>query len=180
MAVKENLALKRAFEIPCGNAVIIETEDEAVVCMKVERAGKEYTHHYVVPLHPVTPETATLLYVDPEEEMVDCAVALAFDVTDEDADLKPDVGHVLANHNGTFLKVREDPHSQKVVTYVNLETGAIHRRQEKKMDVVYRQWSATSHGNKVTLTTLCEWHEDLRGDGERRLINRLSSQLSMG
>ena len=75
----------------------------------------------------------------------------------------------------------EDPHSQKMFAYLNLETGEVQRRQEKKMQAVYRAWVASSaDGETVSCETLTGWHNDLLGGAKPRLFNRLESQRSMG
>lgn len=154
------LEKKQALDIRCGNAVIVETETGAVVCMKAEREGKEYIHHYAVPLHPVTQETAALIYLDPDQEIVDCVTQLTFTLSDADAQAAPDVGAVFRNFQGTFMKIREDPKSQRMFAYLNLETGQIKRRQEKKMEAVYREWNANGETESITLATLHTLHID--------------------
>lgn len=149
---------KKAFEVPCGNAVIVESDGVAVVCMKAEREGKEYIHHYAVPLHPC-PETETaLIYLDPDDEIVDCATAITFTVREADEAAKPDVGEVFRSVKGTFMKVHEDPVSQKMYAYLNLETGQIMRRQEKRLEAVYREWTAADGDGTLTLVALHERH----------------------
>lgn len=149
---------KKAYEIPCGNAVIVDADGSAVLCMKAERMGKEYVHHYAVPLHPrPTPATA-LIYLDPEDEIVDCATGLTFTVRDADEAAAPDVGDVFRSDKGTFMKIHEDPKSQKMYAYLNLETGEVMRRQERRLEAVYREWSANGAVESITLVALHERH----------------------
>lgn len=149
---------KKAYEVPCGNAVILEGDDGLIVCMKAEREGKEYIHHYAVPLHPHPAAETALIYLDPEDEIIDCATAITFTVREEDDTGKPGVGEVFRSVKGTFMKVHEDPVSQKMYAYLNLETGQVMRRQEKFLEVVYREWNAEGSEESVTLVALHERH----------------------
>ena len=144
---------KKAYEIPCGNAVIVPVGDGTALCMKAERMGKEYIHHYAVPLHPHPAAATALIYLDPEDEILDCRTTLTFTVGGAEAGAAPGVGDVFRSDKGTFMKVHEDPKSQKMFAYLNLETGEVMRRQERRLEAVYREWSAGG-GESVTVVEL--------------------------
>lgn len=147
---------RKAHEIPSGNAVIVDAGGMAVLCMKAERMGKEYVHHYAVPLHPRPTAATALIYLDPEDEIVDCATGLTFTVRDADPASAPGVGDVFRSDKGTFMKIHEDPKSQKMYAYLNLETGEVMRRQERRLEAVYREWTAGGAAESVTLVELHE------------------------
>lgn len=158
MTNQPTLEKKKTLDVPCGNAVIVDTDNGAVVCMKAEREGKEYIHHYAVPLHPVTETTMALIYLDPDQEIVDCTTQLSFTLSEQDANAAPVTGQVFKNFQGTYLKVHEDPKSQKMYAYLNLETGQIQRRQEKKMEAVYTTWNANGGSTELTLVAMYSCH----------------------
>ncbi|MDH5750647.1 MAG: hypothetical protein OEY85_15160, partial [Rhodospirillales bacterium] len=110
---------------------------------------------YVVPLDPHPAHDMRLVYVDPEEELVECGgravFALAEGVTPEGW---AEVGHIFQNDQGTFLKVIEDPKSQKMYAFVDIRSGEIRRRQERGVNTVFMQWrvEGMDSGEKRTVT----------------------------
>ncbi|MBL6959379.1 MAG: hypothetical protein ISR52_10390 [Rhodospirillales bacterium] len=134
-----------AHEIPSGNAVVHDINGTATVCWKMERLGKDYVHHYLIPLDPKADGELTLLYVDPEETIFDAQCAVVFDCP-ETGDDPAETGDVLVNAVGSFLKVAEDPQSQKMFAYIDLASGAVRRRQERGVTGVCRNWSASGEG----------------------------------
>ena len=64
------LERKKAYETPSGNALILVTGYGIVICIKAEREGKEYVHHYAVPLDPRPQKDLGMIYLDPEDEVV--------------------------------------------------------------------------------------------------------------
>ncbi len=138
------LKRSKAHETPPGAAVVMVVDGETVVCIKAERQGKEYVHHYVVPVDPSPGAETRLIYVDPEDDLRHRPGRLEFILAEDAGDgVQPDVGHVLRNAAGTFLKVIEDPKSQKMFAYVDLDSGAVKNRQERDVESVYMNWSTS-------------------------------------
>jgi hypothetical protein len=146
-------------DIPCGNAVIVEEGGGTVVCLKAEREGKEYVHHYLIPLDPRRGPDLQLIYVDPEDEVVDCGCRVEIDPgeavggSDKPA---PEVGDALRNADGLFLKAIEDPKSQKMFAFIDIGAGPtlgqVRRRQERALTAVYPGWRATAADGDEVLT----------------------------
>lgn len=141
----------RSQEIPRGNVVIIEDGGETVVCLKAERQGKEYVHHYLIPLDPRRGPDLQLIYVDPEDEVVDCGCRVAIDpgpASDGAGPPAPEVGDAFSNAAGLFLKVIEDPKSQKMFAFIGIDSGdalgQVRRRQERGLTAVYPHWRAAA------------------------------------
>lgn len=132
---------RQAHEIGCGAVVIRSTEDGHTVCLKLDRIGKEYIHHYVIVLNPRPAGEMELIYVDPEEKLFDCFATLELDFGSAQ-DIAPEVGHAFENKDGHFIKVLDDPHSQKMFGFVEPATGLVRLRQERKLKSVHPNWSA--------------------------------------
>ncbi|MCW8952023.1 MAG: hypothetical protein OQJ87_05265 [Rhodospirillales bacterium] len=150
---------KQAFEIPCGQAVVLDREGEQIVCLKTERVGKEYVHHYLVPLHPAAePGVLSLVYIDPEDTLTDLGFTVVFETGAPDGSDNPVPGHAFRTEKGTFLKIHEDPLAQKTFTYLDMETGALCRRQERGLSAVYTSWRACamSDDGAIALSVVCE------------------------
>ena len=135
---------KLAFEIPCGNAVERPGADSGAVFIKAERQGTEYIHHYLIQISPVPTEELALIYVDPEEELIDRGGQPTFELSNAEDRPDPDIGHIFENHQGTYLKVIEDPKSQKMFAFVDIASGDVKRRQERKVTTVYTSWQMTA------------------------------------
>jgi len=134
-------AHRQAHEIGCGALVIRSTEDGHAVCMKLDRIGKEYIHHYVVVLDPNPQGKMELVYVDPEEKLFDCFATLDLEMG-EACDAAPEVGHAFENKDGHFIKVLDDPKAQKLFSFVEPATGLVRIRQERKLKSVHPDWKA--------------------------------------
>ncbi len=131
----------KAYQTPRGAAGVMVVDGETVVCIKAERQGKEYVHHYVVPVDPSPGAETRLIYVDPEDDLHHGPGRLEFTLAEDAGDgAQAQVGHVLRNAAGTFLKVIEDPKSQKMFAYVDLDSGAVKSRQERDIAGVYVEW----------------------------------------
>lgn len=113
---------------------------ETVICLKAERDGTEYTHHYLVPLAPSRGEGTGLVYVDPDMEIMDGGGRLVISLATAESGTAPDVGDILENPKGAFLKVRETYRSQKMFAFIDIATGTVRRRQERGLINVYRNW----------------------------------------
>ena len=134
-------AHRQAHEIGCGALVIRSTEDGHTVCLKLDRIGKEYIHHYVIVLDPQPQGKMELVYVDPEEKLFDCFATLDLELG-EAQDVEPEVGHAFENRDGHFIKVLDDPKSQKMFGFVEPATGLVRLRQERKLKSVHPDWTA--------------------------------------
>ena len=134
---------RQAHEIGPGAIVIRSTEDGHAVCLKLNRIGKEYIQHYVIVLDPHPEGDMELLYIDPEEKLFDCFATLEVKLGDAAGDEdKPDVGHAFENKDGHFVKVLDDPKAQKLFGFVELNSGLVKARQERKVKTVHKDWKA--------------------------------------
>jgi len=134
-------AHRQAHEIGCGAVVIRSTEDGHTVCMKLDRIGKEYIHHYVIVLDPKPTGEMELVYVDPEEKLFDCFAT--FDVAlGTPENIEAETGHAFENQGGHFIKVLDDPKAQKMFCYVEPATGLVRIRQDRKIKSVHPNWKA--------------------------------------
>lgn len=134
-------AHRQAHEIGCGAVVIRSTEDGHMVCLKLDRIGKEYIHHYVVVLDPKPQGAMELVYIDPEEQLFDCFATLDLEPGEAD-DCTLEAGHLFENKEGHFIKVLDDPKSQKMLGYVETATGLVRIRQERAVKGVHPNWKA--------------------------------------
>lgn len=141
---------RQAHEIGCGAVVIRSTEDGHTVCLKLDRIGKEYIHHYVVVLDPHPKGEMELVYVDPEEQLFDCFATLELEIGDAAGDA-PDVGDIFENKDGHFIKVLDDPKTQKMFGFVDPATGLVRVRQERKLKSVHPNWSAKAKTKEEVL-----------------------------
>ena len=148
-----NLERKMAFEVPCGHAVLLGDGPQTVFGMKVEREGRDFVHHYVVPLDPLPAGPLTLVYLDPEDSLVDCGgqVAFTFGPRHEADRPAPAAGDVFETPAGVFLMVNDLPSSRKTHGFVDLGSGDLKRRQDRKATAVYDGWQA--HGTAAPAQT---------------------------
>ncbi len=138
---RPRLSKKKAYQIPSGTTVLHVMDGGVIIGLKAEREGKEYIHHYVVPLDPHPADDMRLVYVDPEDELIECGGPAVFALADgAKPDGRAEVGHIFRNGQGTFLKVIEDPKSQKMFAFVDIRTGEIRRRQERGVNEVFMDW----------------------------------------
>jgi len=136
---------KRVDRIPCGH-VVVHPGGDGTLYLKAERQGSEYVHHYLVQIDPVPGDELALVYIDPDDLMIDCNARPSFGLNrvSDDHGLRPGVGHIFRNPKGLFLKVIEDPKSQKMFAFIDTETGDVRRRQERHVSGVHVQWSLES------------------------------------
>jgi len=59
----------------------------------------------------------------------------------------PEVGHIVTNAVGTFLKVIEDPKSQKMFAFVEISSGVVKSRQERGVTSVHLDWRVSGWGD---------------------------------
>ncbi len=135
----------RADQIPCGHCTVRPGGDETLY-IKTERQGPEYIHHYLVQIDPAPGDELTLIYIDPDDLLIDCHARPAFDLhpSSEANGIIPDVGHIFQNPKGVFLKVIEDPKSQKMFAFIDTQTGDVRGRQERKVAQVHVTWRVAS------------------------------------
>ncbi len=153
------LTARKAFEVPCGNAVILERNGEASLCLKAEREGNDYIHHYLVTLDPLRDEGPELIYIDPEDSVIDCGGTFSFAMTEggeggQTASEKAGIGDIFKNNGGLFLKLKEDPKSQKMFAFIDIATGKMKHRQERGVSAVYQEWRVTGLGEDGTVSFL--------------------------
>ncbi len=153
------LTPRKAHEVPCGNAVILARDGEATICLKAEREGKEYIHHYLVTLDPLSNDRPELVYIDPEDDVIDCGGTFSFAMTEggeggQTASEKAGVGDIFKNGGGLFLKLEEDPKSQKMFAFIDIATGAVKRRQERGVSAVYQEWRVSGMGEDGAVSFL--------------------------
>ena len=136
---------KKAFETRDANAVVLEAGDGPLVCLKTVRMGKDFIHHYLVPLQPLPAGELTLIYVDPEDELVDCGAGVVFTLGGAAAasGVRIEAGTVFANPKATFLKARDDARTDRAFAYVDIASGHVKFRQERTLATVYGEWRAT-------------------------------------
>jgi len=132
---------RQAHEIGCGAIVIRSTDDGHAVCLKLDRIGKEYIHHYLIVLDPKPAGNLELVYVDPEEKLFDCFATFEFE-PGAAVDVEPEPGHAFENKDGHFIKVLDDPKTQKLFGFVEPATGLVRIRQERKLKSVHPDWTA--------------------------------------
>ena len=164
MSLAKRLNSRPAYQIPCGNAVIFHDADDpsrdAVVCLKADRQGKEYVHHYLVRLDDLGSETMRLIYVDPEHQLVDSGLKVSFNVEGGREDTKANVGEVIVNESGTFLKMFDDPKTQKYFGFVDVIGHTVRVRQERKIKTVHDTWTVeiVHEDGSVTVAELHDAH----------------------
>ncbi len=128
-----------AYRIAPGSFVRAEIDGHEAVCLKVERLGRDFVNHYLVPLDPLPgPREALMLrYVDPAEPLAPCDEPLDL-LVEPMADAPAAVGTVLRNARGLFLKVHDTPNTGRSFAYVELATGMVAGRQERGVAGVLR------------------------------------------
>lgn len=144
------LGPSKAYQVRDGHAVVLVRDGAAVVCMKVVRKGKDYNHHYLLPLDPVPEGGLGLIYLDPEDDVLDSRANVAFNVADKPVEridgTRIEVGDVLLNADGPYLKVKDHPKTERPFAYLHLQSAQIKYRQERKVTAIYRDWHAELEG----------------------------------
>ena len=132
-----------AYQVPRGNAVRRPGVDQPdMVFIKAERLGTDYIHHYLIQIIPMPADGLAMIYVDPEEMLIDCGGSARFEFSDGETRDDPGIGHIFENAQGTYLKVIEDPKSQKMFAFIDITSGEVKRRQERNVKTVYASWRA--------------------------------------
>jgi len=126
-----------------GRGHAVRRPDADALFIKVERQGKEYVHHYLVQVAPAPGQGMSLIYIDPDEPLLDFGAMCAFDPgTAAASAITPEPGHIFATPKGMFLMVHEDPMSQKMFAFIDVTSGEVLRRQDRKVDAVHVEWLA--------------------------------------
>lgn len=133
--------LKAAYDVHPGQLILRTGEAGVEICVKAERKGKDFVRHYLVPLSPLPPEGASLVYLDPEEEVATCAGQLRI-ILGEAKDVPVASGIVFSNAKGTHLRAEEHSrfHGHKALGYLDMVTGEVRSRQEKGITAVHPDW----------------------------------------
>ncbi|KAF0113691.1 MAG: hypothetical protein FD149_2074 [Rhodospirillaceae bacterium] len=128
-----------------GRLIVYRIKNRDVVGLKAIRHGKDHINHYFVPLEPLSDDPLTVLYMDYAAEVRDCHDTFNLELIPLAADAPVDVGAILSNETGTYLKAREPTKGIMSFVYVNLNDGEMRRRQERQIGAVYR-WSLARIG----------------------------------
>lgn len=127
--------------VPRGHCVRKpDSEQPETVFIKAERQGTEYIHHYLIQVTPRLAEGLAMVYVDPEDMLIDCGNPPKFNYSDGETRNDPAIGDIFENPKGTYLKVIEDPKSQKMFAFIDTTSGEVKRRQERNVKIVYASW----------------------------------------
>ena len=120
-----------AHQIQPGSFVTAEIAGSPVLCLKVERHGRDFVNHYLVALEPSGDRRVlALLYIDPDHPLTPVeGPTLAFGET---TTAFPDIGDAFVTPKGPFLKLRDEPKAQKVYAYVDLATGLVRPRMDRQ------------------------------------------------
>ncbi|MDH5187986.1 MAG: hypothetical protein OEW37_03400 [Rhodospirillaceae bacterium] len=145
--------LRDAMAVTPGNVVIIKTDDNIAAFIKTERIGKEYIHHYAVQIFPRVKSDLGMVYLDPEDKIFDTGFAANFELGAGVGDEAPAPGHAFENASGHFIKVIDDPKSQKMFGFIDISTAVVRLRQERGVINVHSEWCAgcVDNGKSISL-----------------------------
>ncbi len=132
---------RKTHEIDRGAVVIHTGAAGRSVCLKLDRIGYDFLHHYVIALDSTSREAMELVYVDPEEMLFDCFATLELELGAAQQGV-PDVGHMFANAKGHFLKVKDSPKTQKMFGFIDLDSAMVRLRQERNLKSIHPEWRA--------------------------------------
>jgi hypothetical protein len=135
------MAAKRAYEIEPGRMVNFAIADKIVVCLKALRRGRDFLHHYLIPLDGEwrAPGLA-LIYVDPEQELEELDNPPRLVLGDGEPVREAVLGEIFANQTGHFIKVLDTDKTQRLYAYVEIKSGDVRIRQERSMSEIFRSW----------------------------------------
>ncbi|MDA8230839.1 MAG: hypothetical protein M0006_05825 [Magnetospirillum sp.] len=140
--MRTTLHNRNAIDIAAGSFVAATIAGRRTLCLKVDRVGKEHTNHYLVPLDPVDDRRSlALVYIDPEDEMT-AVDGISFAFADEVSGFVPEVGDAFSCAAGVFLKVIDDPQSQRMHAYVDIATGMLRARMDRHAERIL-SWSVS-------------------------------------
>lgn len=122
-----------AHDIAAGTVVTASLDGAVVLCLKVERIARDYINHYLVPLDPVTDRRRlALVYIDPDHALVAVEGARVVVEDDPDGSPFPETGDAFAGPTGPVIKLLDDPRAQKLHAYVDLTSGQVRPRLERR------------------------------------------------
>jgi len=121
-----------AVQMAAGRLVVADIDGVPTVCLKAERQGRDFLNHYLVPLDPLPAGRGLLRlrYVDPETPVIPCAGRL---VCDEPTAMAAEIGDVVVNGRGRFLKVFDTARTERHFAYVEMASGEVRMRQERNV-----------------------------------------------
>jgi hypothetical protein len=124
-----------AWQVPGGALVRAALGGETVLCLKAQRQGRDYVNHYLVPLAPLPDgrRGMALVYVDPEAPVAATPAVLSVEAA---ARGTAEIGDVIVNANGRFLKVADTARTERSFAYVDLDSGEVRPRQERAVSAV--------------------------------------------
>lgn len=135
----------RAEIVTNGHLVVYKLDNREVVGLKGVRHGKDHVNHYFVPLESVANEPLTVVYLDYSAELRDCHDYFSLELELLEVNTVIEVGAILSNATGTYLKAREPTKGVMSFVYVDLDSGELRRRQERQINALYR-WTLTCSG----------------------------------
>lgn len=141
-AVTAKSGVRDAMSVTPGNVVILKTDNDVAAFIKTERIGKEYIHHYAVQIFPRAENDLGMVYLDPEDKIFDTGFTASFELGGATSGESPAPGHAFENAAGHFIKVIDDPKSQKMFGFIEISTGIVRRRQERGVKTVHSEWCA--------------------------------------
>ncbi|KAF0145473.1 MAG: hypothetical protein FD153_235 [Rhodospirillaceae bacterium] len=139
------MTIAAAETVAGGRLVLYRVNERDVIGLKAIRHGKDHINHYFVPLEPVSSRPLTVIYMDYTAEVQDCHdhFALKLDLFATRAPIE--IGAILSNETGTYIKVREPTKGIMSFAYVDLGSGELRRRQERQINAVYH-WTLACTG----------------------------------
>ena len=145
--------MREAMNVTPGNVVILKSGNDIAAFIKTERIGKEYIHHYAVQIFPRAENDLGMVYLDPEDVVFDTGFAASFELGGATSGEPPAPGHAFENAAGHFIKVIDDPKSQKMFGFIEISTGIVRRRQERGIKTVHSEWCAgcVDNGKNISL-----------------------------
>ena len=121
--------------------LVIQVGDAATVFLKAEKEGKEFVHHYLLPLQPCpSPADCGLIHLDPDDLLIDLGPGWIIVPDDAGAAGTAAVGDLFETAAGLFLKINDTEKSQRQHTYLEVASGMVRRRQERGVIAVFGRW----------------------------------------
>ncbi len=120
---------------------------DGALFIKCEREGNDFVQHFLVACDPRPEGESMLIYLDPEDDLDAFPVGADF-ALGEPGQGPAAFGDIIKTPKGVFLKVREDRRTdaEKLAVFIDLNTGLVKRRQERKVEAVFPDWRIDSVG----------------------------------
>ncbi len=116
-----------------------------MIGLKAVRHGKDHVNHYFVPLELPANQPMTVSYLDCKAKVQDCHNNFDINLEPLAMSTSIDVGNILVNITGTYIKAYERSKGIISLVYIDLTNGELRRRQERQISAVYR-WILTCTG----------------------------------